>query len=236
MKKNKIKIQYYKSLIGELLLGSYDDKLCIADMRYRKKRTTIDNRIQKGLKAEYVEEPSEVVTQTIKELEEYFRYERKEFTIPLLLVGTNFQKLVWQGLIDTPFGTTSSYLELSKRIGKEKSVRAVASANGANAIAILVPCHRIIGSNGDLVGYAGGLDVKKRLLEIERNLFSDYIESVDDGNSVILEGYNFPPNPPKRLNSPLYLLNPKPTKPHTNSLKISTISLFCKIDSDSILL
>jgi len=175
VKKNKIKIQYYKSLIGELLLGSYDDKLCIADMRYRKKRTTIDNRIQKGLKAEYVEEPSEVVTQTIKELEEYFRYERKEFTIPLLLVGTNFQKLVWQGLIDTPFGTTSSYLELSKRIGKEKSVRAVASANGANAIAILVPCHRIIGSNGDLVGYAGGLDVKKRLLEIERNLFSDYI-------------------------------------------------------------
>ena len=172
MKTSKIKIQYYKSPIGEMLLGSYENKLCIADYRYRKKRTAVDSRIQKGLKAEYVEEPSEVITQTIKEMGEYFNLERKEFTIPLLLVGTEFQKSVWQGLIDTPFGTTASYLELSKRIGNEKAVRAVASANGANSIAILVPCHRIIGSNGDLVGYAGGLDVKRKLLEIENNLFS----------------------------------------------------------------
>ena len=169
---NKISIQYYKSPIGELLLGSYDNKLCIADYRYRKMRTTVDSRIQKGLKAEYVEESSEVITQTINELEEYFNLERKAFSIPLLLVGTEFQKSVWRGLIDTPFGTTASYLELSKRIGNEKAVRAVASANGANSIAILVPCHRIIGSNGDLVGYAGGLDVKRKLLEIENNLFN----------------------------------------------------------------
>ena len=168
---NKIFIQYYKSPVGEILLGSYDNKLCLADWRYRKMRMSIDNRIQKGLKAEYVEESSEVITETIKQMEEYFNLERKEFTIPLLLVGTEFQKSVWQGLIDTPFGTTASYLELSKRIGNEKAVRAVASANGANSISILVPCHRIIGSNGDLVGYAGGLDVKKRLLEIENNLF-----------------------------------------------------------------
>jgi len=172
MKKNQINIQYYKSPIGEILLGSYDNKLCIADWKYRKMRTTIDNRIQKGLKAEYVEEGSEVITETINQMEEYFAGERKEFTIPLLLVGTDFQKSVWKGLIETPFGTTSSYLELSKRIGNEKAVRAVASANGANSISILVPCHRIIGSNGALVGYAGGLDVKKKLLEIENNLFS----------------------------------------------------------------
>ena len=169
---NKIFIQYYKSPIGEILLGSYDNKLCIADWKYRKMRTSIDNRIQKGLKAEYIEEPSDVITETIKQMEEYFNLERKEFTIPLLLVGTDFQKSVWQGLIETPFGTTSSYLELSKRIGNEKAVRAVASANGANSISILVPCHRIIGSNGDLVGYAGGLPAKKRLLEIEKNLFT----------------------------------------------------------------
>ena len=169
---NKISIQYYKSPVGEILLGSYENKLCIADWRYRKMRTTIDNRIQKGLKAEYLEEPSEVIIETIKQMEEYFNFKRKEFTVPLLLVGTDFQKSVWQGLIDTPFGTTASYLELSKRIGNEKAVRAVASANGANSISILVPCHRIIGSNGDLVGYAGGLDVKKKLLEIENNLFS----------------------------------------------------------------
>jgi len=169
---NKISIQYYKSPIGEMLLGSYEKRLCIADFRYRKMRESVDNRIQKGLKAEYEEASSEVITQTIKEMEEYFNLERKEFTVPLLLVGTDFQKAVWQGLIETPFGTTASYLELSKRIGNEKAVRAVASANGANSIAILVPCHRIIGSNGDLVGYAGGLDVKRKLLAIENNLFS----------------------------------------------------------------
>jgi len=169
---NKISIQYYKSPIGEMLLGSYENKLCIADFRYRKMRESIDNRIQKGLKAEYVEELSEVITQTIQEMEEYFNLERKEFTVPLLLVGTDFQKSVWEGLMQIPYGTTASYLELSKRIGNKKAVRAVASANGANSIAILVPCHRIIGSNGDLVGYAGGLDVKRKLLEIENNLFN----------------------------------------------------------------
>ncbi len=154
-----------------MLLGSYEGELCIADWRYRKMRTTIDNRIQKGLQAEYIEEPSDVIDETIKQMKEYFNLERKEFAIPLLLVGTDFQKSVWQGLIETPFGTTSSYLELAKRIGNEKAVRAVASANGANSISILVPCHRIIGSSGDLVGYAGGLDAKRKLLEIERNLF-----------------------------------------------------------------
>ena len=169
---NKISITYYKSPIGELLLGSYDGKLCLADFRYRRMRTSIDNRIQKGLKAEYVEQSSEVIEETIKEMKEYFVGERKDFDIPLLMVGTDFQKSVWKGLIQVPYGTTASYLELSKRIGNEKAVRAVASANGANSIAILIPCHRIIGSNGDLVGYAGGLDVKRKLLAFENNLFS----------------------------------------------------------------
>lgn len=167
----KISIQNYKSPVGEILLGSYDGKLCMADWQYRKMRDRIDNRIKKGLQAEYIEERSEVIEETIKQMKEYFNYERKNFTIPLLMVGTEFQKTVWQGLIDTPFGTTSSYLELAKRIGNEKAVRAVATANGANAISIMIPCHRIIGSNGDLVGYAGGLDTKRKLLEIENNLF-----------------------------------------------------------------
>ena len=169
---NHIKIQYYKSPIGEIILGSYDNKLCIADWKYRKMRESVDNRIQKGLKAEYVEESSEVITQTIQEMEEYFNLERKEFTVPLLLVGTDFQKSVWEGLIQIPYGTTASYLDLAKSIGNEKAVRAVASANGANAIAILIPCHRIIGSDGKLVGYAGGLSTKKKLLELESNLFT----------------------------------------------------------------
>jgi len=169
---NKISIQYYKSPVGEILLGSYDGKLCLADWRYRKMRSRIDNRIQKALNAEYVEESSEVIEQAIEELEAYFRGEKKTFDTPLLMLGTAFQKSVWNGLIAIPYGTTSSYLNLAKSIGNEKAVRAVASANGANAISIMIPCHRIIGSNGDLVGYAGGLDVKRKLLEIENNLFT----------------------------------------------------------------
>ena len=167
-----ISIQTYKSPIGEILLGSYGDKLCLADMKYRRMRINIDKRIQKGLNAEYIEQNSVVIEETMKQMKEYFTGERKEFDIPLLMVGTDFQKSVWDGLLKVPYGTTSSYLELAKNIGNEKAVRAVASANGANAISIMIPCHRIIGSNGDLVGYAGGLPVKKRLLELESNLFS----------------------------------------------------------------
>jgi len=169
---NTISIQYYKSPVGEILLGSYDGKLCLADWKYRRMRTAIDARIQKGLKAEYVEQGSEVIEKTIVQMQEYFSGERKVFDIPLLMVGTDFQRSVWDGLIKIPYGTTASYLELSKNIDNEKAVRAVASANGANAISILIPCHRIIGSNGDLVGYAGGLSAKKKLLELESNLFS----------------------------------------------------------------
>ena len=169
---NKIDIQIYHSPIGDILLGSYEGKLCLADWKYRRMRTSIDKRIQKGLKAEYIEQSSKVIEETIKQMKEYFVGERKVFNIPLRMVGTEFQQSVWYGLIDIPYGTTRSYLELSRNIGNEKAVRAVAAANGANAISILIPCHRVIGSNGDLVGYAGGLAVKKSLLELERHLFS----------------------------------------------------------------
>ena len=169
---NKISIQYYKSPIGELLLGSFEAKLCLADMKYRKMRNSVDKRIQKGLNAEYIEESSDVIEKTIVQMKEYFAGERKVFDIPLLMVGTNFQRSVWDGLMQIPYGTTASYLELAKNIGNEKAVRAVASANGANSISIMIPCHRIIGSNGDLVGYAGGLPAKKKLLDLESNLFS----------------------------------------------------------------
>ncbi|HHD78979.1 MAG TPA: methylated-DNA--[protein]-cysteine S-methyltransferase [Epsilonproteobacteria bacterium] len=168
---NKISIQSYKSPAGEMLLGSYENKLCIADWKYRKMRKTIDSRTQRGLKAEYVEESSEVIEETIKQMKEYFAGERQDFDIPLLMVGTEFQKSVWQELTKIPYGTTASYLELAQNIGNEKAVRAVASANGANSISIIIPCHRIIGSNGDLVGYAGGLPAKKQLLELESHLF-----------------------------------------------------------------
>ena len=165
---NKINIQYYKTKIGEMILGSFDGKLCLLDFRYRRMRTTVDNRIKKGLNAEFVEQGDEVLTKTKLQLEEYLAGDRKQFEIPLLTVGTNFQKSVWNALMKVPYGTTSTYLQLAKDINNPKAVRAVANANGANAIGLIIPCHRIIGTSGELVGYGGGLAVKKRLLKLEK--------------------------------------------------------------------
>jgi len=165
---NQIAIQYYQSPVGELILGSYGDKLCLADWRYRKQRERVDRRLQKALKAEYIESTSKVIEETIMQLEEYFLKKRKDFDIPLLSVGTDFQRSVWKGLMQIPYGSTASYLDLAKSIGNDKAVRAVASANGANAISILIPCHRVVGSDGMLTGYAGGLDVKEKLLTLEK--------------------------------------------------------------------
>ncbi len=164
---DKINIQYYKSPIGELIVGDYNGHLCLCDWRYRKMRSSIDQRIQKGLNAEYHEEESEVATQCIHQLEAYFKKERTSFSLPIKFVGSDFQVSVWNALISIPFGQTQSYLGLSKLLGNEKAIRAVASANGANAISIIVPCHRIIGSKGELTGYAGGLNAKKKLLQLE---------------------------------------------------------------------
>lgn len=164
---SKISIEYYKTSVGELIIGSYKDKLCICDWRYRKMRPAIDKRIQEGLQAEYIKENSEVIEKTKLQLNEYLNQEREIFDIPLELIGTDFQKQVWSELIKIPYGETLSYLELSKKLNNEKAIRAIASANGANAISIIVPCHRIIGQDGKLVGYAGGLPVKKKLLELE---------------------------------------------------------------------
>ena len=169
---HKISIQYINTPIGEMILGSYDNKLCMADWRYRKGRESIDRRVQKGLNATFIEEESSVLTLAKEELEAYFQGLRKTFDVPLLMVGTEFQKSIWHELMEIPFGTTVSYLDLAKGIDNEKAVRAVASAVGANAISIFVPCHRIIGSDGSLTGYAGGLDAKKELLEIENNMFT----------------------------------------------------------------
>ena len=162
-----IKVQYFKTSFGELVLGSYNNELCLCDWRYRKMRTSIDNRIKKGLDSDFIEETSEVIQECKNQLTEYLEGTRESFDIPLLLIGTDFQKRVWEVLMQVPYSTTSSYLELSKILGDAKAVRAVATANGANAIAIIIPCHRIIGTDGSLVGYAGGLSTKKKLLDLE---------------------------------------------------------------------
>lgn len=103
----------------------------------------------------------------VKELNEYFDGKRTEFTFQLNPKGTDFQKKVWQALLTIPYGKTISYLDLSKQLGDVKAIRAVASANGKNPLWIVIPCHRVIGTDGSLTGYAGGLWRKKWLLDLE---------------------------------------------------------------------
>ncbi len=167
-----ILIHYFPTPVGEMILGSFEDQLCLADWRYRRMRNTIDKRIQKGLiryasDAEFKEGVSDVIERAMTQLNEYFAGERTSFDVPLYIVGTDFQKRVWNALIDVPHGTTSTYAALTEVVAEKNAVRAVAGANGANAISILIPCHRIIGSTGELVGYAGGLPAKKKLLQLE---------------------------------------------------------------------
>jgi methylated-DNA-[protein]-cysteine S-methyltransferase len=166
---NQINIQYHKTKIGELILGSFDYRLCLLDFRYRKMRATVDNRVKIGLKADFLEQNDATLIKAKEQLDEYLAGNRKEFDIPLLMIGTYFQKSVWNELIKIPYGTTSTYLQLAKNINNTEAVRAVANANGANAIALAIPCHRIICSNGDLGGYGGGLTAKKHLLNLEQS-------------------------------------------------------------------
>jgi methylated-DNA-[protein]-cysteine S-methyltransferase len=108
-----------------------------------------------------------VLSELARELRAYFAGELRRFEVPLDMQGTDFQKRVWQQLLTIPFGETRSYMQIAAAIGAEHAVRAVGAANGANPIAIVVPCHRVIGSSGKLTGYGGGLPLKKRLLELE---------------------------------------------------------------------
>ena len=109
-----------------------------------------------------------VIRQARVELEEYFQVKRREFTVPMELQGTPFQLRVWQALREIPYGQTRTYAEVAQAIGSPKAVRAVGLANSKNPISILVPCHRVIGANGKLTGYAGGLQNKAMLLELEK--------------------------------------------------------------------
>lgn len=168
MQPNTIHIHYYQSPVGELVLGDFNNQLCLCDWRYRKMRNEVDNRILKGLQAEFVEELTPLLTETQNQLKSYFDKRRTTFDLPLLLIGTDFQQTVWKALQQVDYGKTQTYLGLSKQVNNPKAIRAVASANGANAISIIIPCHRIIGSNQELVGYAGGLSAKKKLLALEQ--------------------------------------------------------------------
>ena len=161
-------IQYYNSPCGELVLASMGDELCLCDWNGMPCAERNLCRIRRYVNADFRTEPSSVIEQTKRQLDEYFAGSRKEFDIPLHPFGTDFQLQVWRALFDIPYGETRTYMEIALKIGNAKGVRAVAQAIGANGIDILIPCHRVVGSNNSLTGFAGGLDKKRFLLELER--------------------------------------------------------------------
>lgn len=166
-KSNGIIVRHYQSPCGVLVLGSFGGKLCLCDWQIENHRERVDRRLRRILQADFEEGTSAVTEEAARQLDEYFARQRREFDVPLLLVGTDFQKTVWRELLKIPFGVTFSYGDMARRIGKPGAVRAVANANGANSISVFVPCHRVIGSDNSLTGYGGGLDAKRMLLELE---------------------------------------------------------------------
>ena len=147
--------------IGELAICEENGKIVLVNVV--KTKEDIEEMAKNSIQKE-----TSLIKNTKQQLDEYFAGNRKQFDIPIKFKGTNFQVKVWKELLKIPYGETCSYLDIAKRIGNPKASRAVGMANNKNKIIIIVPCHRVIGSNKKLVGYACGLDVKKKLLELER--------------------------------------------------------------------
>ena len=124
-------------------------------------------RLGRYLNAEFISETAPVLEETKRQLKEYFDGQRHTFSIPLHLVGTPFQKQVWRALLGIPYAETRSYKDIAQEVGKSEGIRAVAQAIGANGICILIPCHRVIGSNRSLTGFSGGIEKKRLLLELK---------------------------------------------------------------------
>lgn len=144
----------YDSPVGELLLGT--DGVAVCQLRFAKGRTK---------PARLDDHP--VLAAAVAELDEYFAGTRTEFTVPLSLQGSHFERQVWAALLTIPYGETRSYGAIAKRVGDPDAARAVGIANHRNPIAIIVPCHRVIGADGKLVGYGAGLPIKRSLLGLE---------------------------------------------------------------------
>jgi methylated-DNA-[protein]-cysteine S-methyltransferase len=154
----QIYYSWFESPVGDLLLAGSSDGLKLVSFGAGKRARTVD--------PEWKLDGSSFV-EVADQLQSYFAGKRKKFEIPLVLEGTDFQKSVWTALQKIPYGETVSYKELAGKVGNPKAVRAVGAANGANPIPIIIPCHRVIGNDGSLTGFGGGLPLKKRLLELE---------------------------------------------------------------------
>ena len=160
----------YETPCGRLMLGSYGDRLCLCDWQVEKHRDHVASRLQRVLHATFDYGTSIVIDKAVRQLDEFFARMRQEFDVPLMFVGTEFQKKVWDELLKIPYGETVSYGEMAWNIGMPTAVRAVANANGANAPSTFAPCHRVIESDGSLTGYGGEMAAKEFLLKLEHSL------------------------------------------------------------------
>ena len=157
----------YGSPCGKLLLAVQGNGLVLCDWLINDKAGKALRKLDPSLSKGKVTDDVSLLDEAVSQLDEYFAGKRQRFDIPVSFVGTEFQQLVWKALLEVPYGRTTTYQAIAQTIGRPSAVRAVANAIGANPVSIFVPCHRIIGSSGALTGYAGGLDAKKYLLELE---------------------------------------------------------------------
>jgi AraC family transcriptional regulator of adaptative response/methylated-DNA-[protein]-cysteine methyltransferase len=151
-----------------MIAGAIDEGICLLEFHDRRILNSEYRDLSKYFKTTVEEGNSRHFEILTKQITEYFEGTRKEFSVPLVTPGTEFQQSVWKELLTIPYGTTRSYLEQSVALGNPGSIRAVANANGMNRIAIIIPCHRVIGSDGKMTGYGGGIARKKWLLDHEK--------------------------------------------------------------------
>jgi AraC family transcriptional regulator of adaptative response/methylated-DNA-[protein]-cysteine methyltransferase len=154
--------------LGEMIAVATDEGICLLEFSDRRMLPTEYKDLARYLKTTIQEGENKHLITARRQLEDYFNGTLKEFSIPLVTPGTPFQQAVWKELMNIKYGTTRSYLEQSVALGSPGSIRAVANANGMNRISIIIPCHRVIGSDGHLTGYGGGLKRKKWLLDHEK--------------------------------------------------------------------
>jgi AraC family transcriptional regulator of adaptative response/methylated-DNA-[protein]-cysteine methyltransferase len=167
-KKQVIDVMRIESPLGTLFACAVEQGICLLEFSDRKMLETEFKSLSKQMNATIVQGDNPHFNILAQELKEYFEGSRKKFSVPLFLPGTDFQKAAWESLQRIPYGTTRSYQQQALDINRPGAVRAVANANGMNRIAIVIPCHRVIGSDGQLTGYGGGLWRKKWLLDFER--------------------------------------------------------------------
>jgi len=153
--------------LGPMIAGATDEGICLLEFAERRMLETQLQRLSKRLDAVFVPGSNEFTERLDRELQAYFEGKLRDFGVPLVINGTEFQQLSWEALLRIPYGETRSYEEQARAMGRPRAVRAVGHANGDNRIAIVIPCHRVVGADGRLTGYGGGLWRKKALLELE---------------------------------------------------------------------